>query len=113
MTAPTTRPIDIKGRTIQVKDLTDAQMVLLAREARLASRGNTEPGRRTEAIARILDVLESAVVNVEDKEYLMDLTVTGVLEFRDMMGILDMTEAGSESEQKPVVRRGRPAKRQS
>lgn len=102
-----TRIVDIKGRNVVVRQLTDAQMLLLSREGRLASKEGTEPTRRVAAIARIFDILESAIVQEEDREYLMDLTVAGNLQLGDMTSFITVF-----SEDEPKVRRGRaPAKR--
>ena len=91
-----TRLVLVKDRNIVVRQLNDAQLLLLGREARLAS------------VGRIFDLLESAVVQEEDREYLMDLAVKGDLELNDMLGFIRVF---AESEQKPRVRRGRYAKK--
>lgn len=105
-----TRDVDIRGRMITVKELTDAQMLLMAREARLAQQPDTESDRRLTSIARIFDILESVVINDEDREYLMDITVKGQLTLGDMLTFAS-PEAETEAE-KPKVRRGRaPTKR--
>jgi hypothetical protein len=101
-----TKLVDVKGRNIVVRQLTDAQLLLLGREARLASKENTDPNRKLSGIARVFDILESAVVQEEDREYLMDLTVQGDLELKDLMDFI--TVFGSD-EEKPKVRRGRYA----
>jgi hypothetical protein len=113
MTAPDpgrdTRLVDVKGRNVVVRQLNDAQLLLLAREARLAEREGTDNQRRLMAVGRIFDLLESAVVQDEDREYLMDLTVAGDLSVGDLMGFV--TAFRDEGEEKPKVRRGRPPKR--
>jgi hypothetical protein len=103
-----TRIVPVKGRSIVVHQLTDAQLLLMSREARLARREETESDRRFTAVARIFDILESVVVQESDKEYLMDLTVAGALELKDL---LDFISAFSDDkdEEKPKVRRGRYA----
>jgi hypothetical protein len=99
-----TRLVDVRGRNIVVRQLNDAQLLLLGREARLAGREDTDNARRLSGVARIFDILESAVVQEEDREYLMDLTVQGDLQLKDM---LDFISVFGEPEQKPRVRRGR------
>lgn len=99
-----TRLVPVKGRNVVVRQLNDAQLLLLGREARLAAKDDTEQSRRLAAVGRIFDLLESAVVQMEDKDYLMDLTVSGDLELKDMMGFI--TAFG---EPKQRVRRGRYA----
>lgn len=105
-----TKIVDVKGRHVVVRQLTDAQLLLLGREARLASKEETDPGRRMSGIARVFDILESAVVQEEDREYLMDLTVQGDLELKDLM---DFITAFGSDEEKPKVRRGRYATKRS
>lgn len=112
MTAPDpgrdTRLVDVNGRNVVVCQLNDAQLLLLAREARLAQREDTENQRRLTAVGRIFDLLESAVVQDEDRDYLMDLTVAGNLSLGDLTGFV--TAFTDEQEDRPRVRRGRPAK---
>lgn len=102
-----TRLVPVKGRNVVVRKLNDAQLLLLAREARLAQREDTEKQRRLVAVGRLFDLLESAVVQEEDRDYLMDLTVAGDLELTDMMGFITAFTDDNEDE-KPKVRRGRP-----
>lgn len=111
MTAPEdpgkdTRIVDVRGRNIVVRQLTDAQLLLLGREARLSAKEDTDPNRRLAGVARIFDILESQIIQDEDREYLMDLTVSGQLELKDMMGFISVF---GEPGAKPRVRRGRYA----
>ena len=102
-----TRDIDVKGRVIVVKQLMDAQLLLLAREARLAQNPDTEQGRRLAAVGRIFDILESAIIEDKDQEYILDLTTKGKLELKDLTDFISAFETEDEGEQ-PKVRRGRP-----
>lgn len=110
---PGPRDVDVRGRAISVKMLTDAQMMLLGREARLARRPDTEPERRMTSVARLFDILESVIIRPEDQEYCVDLAVKGDLELKDLMGFVTAFADDDEDEdEKPRVRRGRaPAKR--
>ena len=100
-----TRIVEVKGRNIVVRQLNDAQLLLMGREARLAGREDTDPGRRLAGVGRIFDILESAVVQEEDREYLLDLTVAGNLRLSDLMTFI----TAFSDEPKPKVRRGRVA----
>jgi hypothetical protein len=104
-----TQIIDVKGRNVVIRELNDAQLVLMAREARLATKDDIDIHRRMAAVGRIFDILESCVVQEEDRDYLMDLTVKGSLELKDMMDFI--AAFAPEEVAKPRVRRGRPAKR--
>jgi hypothetical protein len=104
-----TRLVPVRDRNIVVRQLIDTQLFLLSREARLASRDETDPQRRMVAIARIFDILESAVVQEEDRDYLMDLTVAGDLELKDLLGFI----TAFADDEKPKVRRGRVASKRN
>jgi hypothetical protein len=108
-----TRILDVKGRNVVVRRLTDAQLILLGREARLASKDETDPHRRLSGIGRIFDILESAVVQEEDRDYLMDLTVSGDLELKDLMEVITAFDDSQEEKKTTKVRRGRYATKQS
>lgn len=104
-----TQIVDVKGRSVVVKELVDAQLLILAREARLARNPETDSERRLTAVARIMDILETAIVQETDQEYVLDLAAKGKLELKDM---LDFITVFTDEEEKPRVRRGRqPAKR--
>ena len=116
MTDPTPntepRDVDVRGRAITVKMLTDAQMMLLGRESRLARRQETDSERRMTAVARLFDILESVIMKPEDQEYCVDLAVKGDLELKDLMGFITAFADEEVEEDQPKVRRGRaPAKR--
>jgi hypothetical protein len=103
-----TRLVEVKGRQIVIRQLTEMQMLLLAREARKVSNPNGDGTTRMNSAARIMDILESAVVQPEDVEYLIDLNLQGDLTIGDMMGFV----TAFTEEAKPVkVARGRPRKR--
>jgi hypothetical protein len=114
MTTPTspdpgreTRLIDIKGRLVTVRKLTDAQMMLMLREAKVLQSDEAGLERKLTALSRVFDILESAVVQAEDKEYLVNLNVAGDIEISDLMVFI--TAFGElEVVEKPKVRRGRP-----
>lgn len=104
-----TRIVPIKGRQVVVRQLRDAQMLLLMREAQLVQREDVENSRKLVAIGRLMDVLESAIVQQEDRDYLTNLNVAGDLELGDLFGVIKAF-AEEKEPAKPVVRRGRPRK---
>lgn len=103
-----TRLVEVKGRQIVVRQLGEMQLILMAREARLVKKEDLETGRRMDAVGRIFDILESVVVQQEDRDYLMDLTVQNQLEVSDLTGFISAFT--DEAPAKPQVRRGRPRK---
>lgn len=105
-----TRLVDIKGRTVVVKAMNDAQIALMARESRLLQRDSVEGSRKLTGVARMFDILESMVVQEEDQEYMTDLITSGDLTLNDLLGFV--TAFKSEDE-KPKVRRGRPPLKRS
>lgn len=106
--APDTGPrdVDVRGRAISVKMLTDAQMMLLGRESRLARQSETDAERRLTAVARLFDILESVIIKPEDQEYCVDLAIKGELQLKDLMDFITVF-ADEEEEEQPKVRRGR------
>lgn len=105
-----TRLVEVRGRNIVVRELTDAQLLLLGREARLAMNTATDNTRRMTCVARIFDILESAIVQEEDREHVLDLTIAGDLKLADLLGFIS---AFQDEEAKPRVRRGRAATKRS
>lgn len=102
-----TRVVDVKGRAIVVKRLNEAQLLFLNREAILLQRGGLPEDRVRAGMRRVLDALESQVVQDMDREYLLDLVALGDLELKDLMGFIrSFTDEDGEPE-KPKVRRGR------
>jgi len=99
-----TRLVDLKGRSVTVRQLKDAQQLLLQREAKLLAGDEAGRDRKITAVSNIYDILESVMVQPEDLAYLTRLNVTGQLELKDMMEFVIVFA----EEQKPKVRRGRP-----
>ena len=99
-----TRIIELKGRQLVIKSLNDAQIALMAREAKILQ-GNAEGDRKFTGVTRMFNLLESMVVQEEDKEYLNDLIVSGDVELKDLT---DFIAAFKPEDEKPTVRRGRP-----
>jgi hypothetical protein len=101
-----TRIVDVKGRSIVVRQLLDAQMLFMAREGEVLQDPDVPIARKMKGMRRLFDALESQVVQDEDREYLMDLISTGNLELKDLMSFVSAFVDQDEVE-KPKVRRGR------
>lgn len=107
-----TQLVSVAGRQIVIRQATDAQGPLLIRELNLLRNERTDTNRKIIAMARIYDILESLIVQDEDREFLMDLNVKGELGLATMMGFLSAFVDDEEAPKTgPVVRRGRPPKR--
>lgn len=98
-----TRLVPIGDRQIVVRQLQDAQLVLLAREGRVLGDDSSDGTRKMKAAGRILDILESAVVQPEDREYLIDLNIAGELTLTMMIDFVNVFN----DDKKATVRRGR------
>jgi hypothetical protein len=106
-----TQIVDIHGRNVVIKRLIDTQVMLLAREAKVLQRDDIGMDRKLDGIDRMFAILESVIVQAEDKKYTQDLMTTGDLDLRELITFVTAFEV-SEDEKPARVRRGRtPAKR--
>lgn len=105
-----TRQVSVAGRDIQVLAMTDAQLILLGRDAQLLDSTSVDNKRKLAIAARIMDMFESTIATDEDRDYVMSLVVTRQLDMKGMAEILSADSATKEVAKKPVVRRGRPAR---
>lgn len=101
-----TRIVLINGRSIVVRQLRDAQLTLLAREAKVIQRPDRD--RQMDAAARMFNILESAVVQDSDREFLLDEITIGKIELKDILTFISVFSEEEEGPEKPKVRRGRP-----
>jgi hypothetical protein len=110
MTDPETniRVVDVKGRNVSIKPLTDAQLLLMSRDASLLQKDGVPNAAKLQAGGWILDAFESVIISDEDKAYCTLLMRMGELTLEDFIGFLS---AFSEEPAKPVVRRGRPPRK--
>lgn len=122
MTQPTEiRTSIVHGREIRVRQLGEVQFALMMREVKVLQRffetvDKVEftaelRDRMISATARIFDLLESVVVEQDDRDFLMDQVTANNLTLKDLIGVVAIFE--SAPVQKPVaVRRGpgRPRK---
>lgn len=105
-----TQVVPVRDRSIVVRKLADTQMLLLAREAKVLQRDDASTDRKLEGVDRMFRILESAIVQPADREYLEELMTIGDLDLRELLTFV--TAFQDEDDDKPKVRRGRtPAKR--
>jgi hypothetical protein len=107
-TATDTRVIDVKGRAIVVRQLKDAQILLMSRDAMTLGKEDVTGAEKLQAAGWILDTIESAIVQVKDREYVLDTIRRGGLEVKDLLGFVSVFVNTEDTPKKPVVRRGRP-----
>jgi len=110
-----TRIIPVGGRSIVVRRVTDAQRILLMRLVR--NIGDLKEGQDTTArekamknVAKILDIIDSTVVQESDWDHLEKLIITRKLDMKELVGVVTAFDE-EQPTQKPVVRRGRPPKK--
>ena len=103
-----TRIVPIKGRQVVARRLKETQLLLLARDAQRLQQDNVTSTAKLAAIARMMDIMESAIVQPEDRDYVTGLQVSGDLEMSDLMSVITVFE--SDDQQGVTVRRGRPRK---
>jgi hypothetical protein len=104
-----TRIVSVRDRTIVVRRLIDTQLMLLAREAKVLQRDDIGMDRKMNGIDRMFRILESAIAQESDREYLEDLMVAGELDLNELLSFVTAFGDKDEAEQKPKVRRGRQA----
>lgn len=114
MTQPTppdsgreTRVIDVHGRSIVIRQLTGGQMMYVTREAKLLQETGVGTDRKMEGITGIFDVLESQIVQEDDRKYLIGLVAKGQVDVPDLLGFIREFAKDEAEEEKPKVRRGR------
>lgn len=101
--------MSVRDRAIVVRKLIDTQVMLLAREAKVLQRDDIGMDRKMNGIDRMFRILESAIVQTEDREYLEELMVTGELDLSELLSFVTAFNGDETAEQKPKVRRGRQA----
>lgn len=105
-----TQVVSVRDRSIVIRKLVDTQMLLLAREAKVLQRDDIGTDRKMNGIDRMFRILESAIVQESDREFLEELMTTGELDLRELISFV--TAFGDDDAEKPKVRRGRtPVKR--
>lgn len=106
-----TQLIEVRGRNLVVRQLIDTQMMLLAREAKILQRDDIDNSRKMDSVDRMFRILESAIVQPEDRDFLDELIVTGDLDLEELLTFV--TVFNKNQDEKPKVRRGRPPTKRS
>jgi hypothetical protein len=107
-----TRIVNVRGRNVVVRKIIDTQMMLLAREAKVLQRDDISADRQLTAVDRMFRILESAIVQPSDREFLEDLMLDGELDLRELTSFVTIFAEAEDTAEKPKVRRGRaPVKR--
>lgn len=107
-----TRPVTILDREIQVKAFKDAQIMLMISEAKTVTRNGTDTSRRLDGADRMMRLLDSVVVDPDDKEWLIEQNVAGNLTMGNLIGFISAFKDEDPTQVAPrAVRRGRPPKR--
>lgn len=105
-----TRTVTILDRDIEIKEFKDSQIMLMVSEAKTVTRKSVDIDRRLDGVDRMMRLLDSVVVNPEDREWLVDKNIAGELSMGDLTGFISaFTEDATEITPR-AVRRGRPRK---
>lgn len=103
--------IELAGRSIMFRGLTEGQHMQMVREASLFRNDSTPSQRRVKSLERLYIVMLSLVKEPDDREYVEDMISEGELDITFLVEALrNIYEKQEQAQQK--VRRGRPAKRQ-
>jgi hypothetical protein len=103
-----TRLLPVEDRQIVVRQLNDTQLLLLGRETQLLVKESTPSERKLKATGILMDLLEAAIVQEEDVEYIRDMIIKGKVDLKIMLTFVSVFK---DEPDKPRVRRGRPPKR--
>lgn len=103
-----TRIVPVKGRSIVVRQLMDTQMVHLLRHSRILQKDDVAVKEKLDSVERIFTILETMIVQQEDRDYMVEMEEAGEIELKDLMAFITAFQ-GDEPE-KPRARRGRPPK---
>lgn len=103
-----TRIVDIKGRSVVVRQLNEAQYMLMAQMAKVVSDRNAGGEARINAATIMLRLFNAGIVQQEDRDYIQELNIEGGLEISDLLQII--TVFTEDQPKKATVRRG-PTKR--
>lgn len=114
-----TRTVTILGRDMEVTQVNETQYMLLGREAKRVQALVKDEKVAPEdvqsvlaAMARVLNILETRVVNEDDREFLVDKMSVGELSIFDVIPIIRAFYDDVEGQPaKPKVTRGRPVRR--
>lgn len=98
-----TKTVTIRDRDIEVTILNETQQMLLIREAMVLRSPRQEVDRKMRAMATVVDIVESAVADEDDRDYFMGLATTGKLELREMLQIATAFEVEDGKPTKAVA----------
>jgi hypothetical protein len=120
MTEPTpedagrkTQIVPLGSKTIVVREMTDLQMMHMARYARILQRDDVDTADKVDASNLMLEILHFCVASDADREILVTAERKGEVTLSDLVSFVKSPEAQAEPEDaKPAVRRTRvPARR--
>jgi hypothetical protein len=97
----------VRDRSIVVRQLIDTQMILLAREAKILQRDDVSIERKMDGLDRMFRILETAVAQPSDREFLEELMIEGSLQLPELLSFVTSFNQPADGPVKPKVRRGR------
>lgn len=88
-----TQQVPFRDRTLSVRPLNEMQKALLVREMQLVRSAKQPIDRKLQGIANIINIIESSVVDGDDREYIMELAGMGLVEFKEILDVATAFEA--------------------
>lgn len=107
--------VHVAGFPATIKRLTDGQVMLIGRDARMIQRSDIEGKLLFQITGRLMSVFEAAFVNPAEWEQVMDEMAAGRLGMEEVAAAVMSAFSSADDDEapaKPVVRRGRPRKAQ-
>lgn len=97
-----TRLVPVGGRNIAVRELTETQILHLMRHAKILA-SDVENELKMDSMDRMLKILNSVVIQDDDRNWLVEAQESGEVNMKDMLGWV----RAFQDEKKPTVRRAR------
>ena len=88
--------VTVRDREIEVKALNETQKMLMVREASILRSARQDFHRKMQALSNVFTIVESVVVDADDRAFLQELASTGELEFKEMLDIATALEQPDE-----------------
>lgn len=101
-----TEIVPVNGREIVIRELTKMQLMHVGRYASILSNDNVAGADKMKAVARMMDILHTLVVQDSDREHLIKAEEEGLVDLEDLMGFINAFE-NEPTEEKPTAKRTR------
>lgn len=101
-----TKLMNIGGREVLCRFLTEAQFMQMAYEAQVLGSDKIPDTRKIKTLTRMFRIMRSIIVDDDDKDYIEDLMADGTINMSDLLAVIkELNEAGT-TKSTAKVRRG-------